>query len=69
MTAEEIKRLSQAKKQKEREKKELEQMNRKHLANVRVVQKNLVYVVGLDPKLAREEVSEAGASLLEGCIC
>lgn len=52
-----IKRLSQAKKQKEREKRELEQMNRKHLANMRVVQKNLVYVVGLDPKLAKEEVS------------
>lgn len=51
-----IKRLSQAKKQKEREKRELEQMNRKHLANMRVVQKNLVYVVGLDPKLAKEEV-------------
>lgn len=32
-------------------------MNRKHLANMRVVQKNLVYVVGLDPKLAKEEVS------------
>lgn len=52
-----IKRLTQSKKQKERERKELEQMNRKHLANMRVVQKNLVYVVGLSPKLAREEVS------------
>lgn len=52
-----IKRLTQAKKQKEREKKELENMNRKHLANMRVVQKNLVYVVGLSSKLAKEEVS------------
>lgn len=51
-----IKRLTQAKKQKERERKELEQMNRKHLANMRVVQKNLVYVVGLNSKLAKEEV-------------
>jgi CCR4-NOT transcription complex subunit 4 len=56
MSQEEIKRLAQAKKQKEREKRELEQMNRKHLANMRVVQKNLVYVVGMDPKLAREEL-------------
>ncbi|PWZ02258.1 hypothetical protein BCV70DRAFT_198535, partial [Testicularia cyperi] len=56
MTAEEIKRLTQAKKQKEREKKELESMNRKHLANMRVVQKNLVYVVGLSSKLAKEEL-------------
>jgi len=56
MTAEEIKRLTQAKKQKERERKELEQMNRKHLANMRVVQKNLVYVVGLNSKLAKEEL-------------
>ncbi|EPQ28574.1 uncharacterized protein PFL1_03878 [Pseudozyma flocculosa PF-1] len=56
MTAEEIKKLTQAKKQKEREKKELEAMNRKHLANMRVVQKNLVYVVGLSSKLAKEEL-------------
>lgn len=33
-------------------------MNRKHLANMRVVQKNLVYVVGLSSKLAKEEVSK-----------
>ncbi|PWN32786.1 uncharacterized protein FA14DRAFT_125851, partial [Meira miltonrushii] len=56
MSQDEIKKLSLAKKQKEREKRELEQMNRKHLANMRVVQKNLVYVVGMDPKLAREEL-------------
>ena len=31
-------------------------MNRKHLANMRVVQKNLVYVIGLSPKIANEEV-------------
>jgi len=48
-------RLTNAKKNKEREKKEMEATNRKHLANMRVVQKNLVYVVGLSPKLAREE--------------
>ena len=30
--------------------------NRKHLSNVRVVQKNLVFVVGLSPRLADPEV-------------
>ena len=30
--------------------------NRKHLANVRVVQKNLVFVVGLSPRLADPEI-------------
>ena len=39
----------QAKKQKISE-------NRKHLANVRVVQRNLVFVVGLSPRLADQEV-------------
>lgn len=51
-----ILRLTNAKKNKEREKKEMEATNRKHLANMRVVQKNLVYVVGLSPKFAREEL-------------
>ena len=48
--------LTNAKKNKEREKKEMEATNRKHLANMRVVQKNLVYVVGLSPRFAREEL-------------
>ncbi|WFD30050.1 RING-type E3 ubiquitin transferase [Malassezia sp. CBS 17886] len=56
MTTEEIMHLTNAKKSKDREKKEMEATNRKHLANMRVVQKNLVYVVGLSPKFAREEV-------------
>ena len=30
--------------------------NQKHLANVRVVQRNLVFVVGLSPRLADPEV-------------
>lgn len=37
------------KKQKEKEKKEMEMVNKKHLAGLRVVQKNLVYVTGLNP--------------------
>lgn len=30
---------------------------RKHLSNVRVIQRNLVYVVGIPPNLADEEVN------------
>ena len=44
------------KKQRERERKELESLNRRHLANVRVVQRNVVYVVGLASRFAKEEV-------------
>lgn len=56
VTNDRILRLTNAKKNKEREKKEMEATNRKHLANMRVVQKNLVYVVGLSPRFAREEL-------------
>ncbi|CAG8543888.1 5882_t:CDS:10 [Ambispora gerdemannii] len=56
ISAEELARIKNEKKQKEREKKEVEAMNRKHLSNMRVVQKNLVYVIGLSPKTATEEV-------------
>jgi CCR4-NOT transcription complex subunit 4 len=50
------KRLMQAKKQRERERKELETLGRKHLANVRVVQRNVVYVTGMGSRYAKEEV-------------
>ncbi|KAL0574571.1 transcriptional repressor general negative regulator of transcription subunit 4 [Marasmius crinis-equi] len=50
------KRLTQQKKQRERERKELETLGRKHLANVRVVQRNVVYVVGIGPRFAKEEL-------------
>jgi hypothetical protein len=50
------KRLTQQKKQKERERKELDALGRRHLANVRVVQRNVVYVVGIGPRFAKEEV-------------
>lgn len=42
-------------KKREKERKEVELSNRKHLANIRVVQKNLAYVNGLSPKVANEE--------------
>ncbi|KAG6818217.1 hypothetical protein H0H87_000122 [Tephrocybe sp. NHM501043] len=50
------KRLTQQKKQRERERKELDNLNRRHLANVRVVQRNVVYVVGIGPRFAKEEL-------------
>ncbi|KAJ3762591.1 hypothetical protein EV360DRAFT_35376 [Lentinula raphanica] len=49
------KRLTQQKKQRERERKELDALGRRHLANVRVVQRNVVYVVGIGPRFAKEE--------------
>ena len=50
------KRLTQQKKQRERERKELDLLGRRNLANVRVVQRNVVYVVGMGPRFAKEEV-------------
>lgn len=55
------KRLTQQKKQRERERKELEALGRRHLPNVRVVQRSVVYVVGIGPRFAKEEV---GISLI-----
>ncbi|KAG8997525.1 transcriptional repressor general negative regulator of transcription subunit 4 [Tulasnella sp. JGI-2019a] len=56
MSSEDQKRLTQQKKQKEKEKKELEALKRAHLPNMRVVQRNVVYVTGLGPKYAKEEL-------------
>ncbi|KAF7294679.1 PAN2-PAN3 deadenylation complex catalytic subunit PAN2 [Mycena indigotica] len=50
------KRLTQQKKQRERERKELDTLGRRHLANVRVVQRSIVYVVGIGPRFAKEEL-------------
>ncbi|KAK9376777.1 uncharacterized protein V1513DRAFT_438106 [Lipomyces chichibuensis] len=49
-------RREKEKKQKERERKEIEQASRKHLSGMRVIQKNLVYVVGLSPHIPHEEL-------------
>lgn len=49
-------RKDREKKQKEKERKEHEQANRKHLAGMRVIQKNLVYVVGLNPAAPSDEL-------------
>lgn len=42
--------------QKEVQKKEVESLNRKHLSGLRVIQKNLVYVVGLSPNIPESEM-------------
>ncbi|CDK25631.1 unnamed protein product [Kuraishia capsulata CBS 1993] len=44
------------KKQREKEKKDAEQASRRHLAGMRVIQKNLVYVVGLNPPVQSEDL-------------
>ena len=42
--------------QKEAQKREAESLNRRHLAGLRVVQKNLVYVVGLNPRIREDDL-------------
>lgn len=48
--------LKAEKRQRDQQRKAKITENRKHLSNVRVVQKNLVFVVGLPPRLADPEV-------------
>ncbi|KAJ2360632.1 transcriptional repressor general negative regulator of transcription subunit 4, partial [Coemansia sp. RSA 2610] len=50
-----VAKIKNEKKAKERERREIESNSRRHLANVRVVQKNLVYVIGLPSSLATED--------------
>jgi CCR4-NOT transcription complex subunit 4 len=51
-------RKERERKQREREKKETEsqQGSKKHLSGMRVIQKNLVYVIGLNPNIPTEEL-------------
>ncbi|KAK3924673.1 CCR4-NOT transcription complex subunit 4 [Frankliniella fusca] len=56
LSQEEVSRLKQEKRNKDHQRKQKVTENRKHLANVRVVQKNLVFVVGLPTRLADPEV-------------
>ncbi|XP_063702072.1 putative uncharacterized protein DDB_G0286901 isoform X3 [Culicoides brevitarsis] len=56
LSQEQIVALKAEKRQKDQQKKQKINEDRKHLANVRVVQKNLVFVVGLPPRLADPEV-------------
>jgi hypothetical protein len=56
ISQDEIARLKKEKKVKDRRQKGMELSSRKHLSNTRVVQKNLMYVLGLTAKYANEEV-------------
>lgn len=56
LSEEELQRIKNEKKQKDQQRKQKISENRKHLASVRVVQKNLVFVVGLSQRLADQEV-------------
>ncbi|RUS87502.1 hypothetical protein EGW08_004756 [Elysia chlorotica] len=56
LTEDELQSIKKERKQKDVQRKQKAAENRKHLANVRVVQRNLVFVVGLSPRLADPEV-------------
>jgi CCR4-NOT transcription complex subunit 4 len=49
-------RKEKERRQKEREKKDVDQVPKKHLSGMRVIQKNLVYVIGLNPNIPTEEL-------------
>lgn len=55
VAAEDAKRVQQQKKRKEKERKELETLGRKSYLDVRIVQRNVAYVVGLGSRFAKEE--------------
>ncbi|KAK2725200.1 CCR4-NOT transcription complex subunit 4-like isoform X1 [Artemia franciscana] len=56
LTSQELAKIKAEKKQKDQAKKQKAYENRKHLQNVRVVQNNLVFVVGLPPKMADPDI-------------
>lgn len=72
LTAEDLKREQERKQRKEQERKQREReknkeqthyalhgaRDKKHLANMRVIQKNLVYVIGLNPSIPSEELQQ-----------
>ena len=49
-------RIAQQKKKKEKERRDLETLGRKQYLDVRIVQRNVVYVTGVGRKYAKEEV-------------
>lgn len=56
LSQEEVARMKAEKRAKDQQRKQKITENRKHLANVRVVQRNLVFVVGLPLRLADPEI-------------
>ena len=65
MSKEDFARIKAEKRQKNQQKKQKITENRKSLGNVRVVQKNLVFVLGLPARLADTEVSSSIISYLK----
>jgi hypothetical protein len=57
-----VKRLKKEKKEKERQTREMRDPSRRQLSSIRVVQKNLVYVLGMSSKHAYVDVSRASSS-------
>lgn len=55
LSSAEVARIKQEKRQKKAEKRRQDEEMRRHLANVRVVQKNLVYVIGLPNRVTNNE--------------
>lgn len=62
----EIARIKKEKKVKEKRQKEMDMSSRKHLSNTRVVQKNLMYVLGLTAEYANEEVCTSNCQYFAG---
>ncbi|EIM22610.1 hypothetical protein WALSEDRAFT_9653, partial [Wallemia mellicola CBS 633.66] len=54
VAAEDVKRIERQKKSKEKEKKELENLGRTRLADVRVIQRSLAYIVGWPQSFTEE---------------
>jgi CCR4-NOT transcription complex subunit 4 len=52
-----LEKVKKERKQKEREKKSQESVSKKQLSNVRVIQRNLVYMTNISSTIAKEDVS------------
>ncbi|TVY37280.1 General negative regulator of transcription subunit [Lachnellula subtilissima] len=59
VTPEETQKKKAEQRQKEAQKREVESLNRKHLSGLRVVQKNLVYVTGLNPTSGKDSLLDS----------
>lgn len=56
LTEDELHRIKKERKQKDHQRKQKAAENKRHLANLRVVQKNLVFVIGLSQRLADPDI-------------
>ncbi|ODM94484.1 CCR4-NOT transcription complex subunit 4 [Orchesella cincta] len=56
LSSEDIQKIKLQKRQKDQQKKQKSESGKRHLADLRVVQKNLVFVVGISPRIADSDV-------------